>query len=136
MREKVSVFSHKILVFQRKLCKNFVKLIFLAVKVVLFKILELQLANFLLGEARLESYLEEWPPTEANVNRAKYNLIEAQRNLNLASNPSDLEKEEGVALDAKLLLGKLYYSWGQCEEALKCYDVDKFGQLPKRKLPL
>lgn len=43
------------------------------------------LANFLIGEGRLENHLEEWPPIEANVNKAKFELIEAKRYLQLAT---------------------------------------------------
>ena len=38
-----------------------------------------------MGEGRLESYLEEWAPIDANVNKAKLNLMEARRNLSIAS---------------------------------------------------
>lgn len=41
------------------------------------------LADFLIGEGKLENFLEEWPPIEANINRAKLGLIEAKRFLQL-----------------------------------------------------
>lgn len=43
------------------------------------------LSKFLIGEGRLESYLEEWPPIEANIYRAKLGLIEAQMALQAAT---------------------------------------------------
>lgn len=39
------------------------------------------LANFLIGEGKLESYLEEHPPTEANIPKAKTGLAEARKYL-------------------------------------------------------
>lgn len=39
------------------------------------------LANFLIGEGKLESYLEENPPTEANISKAKTGLAEARKYL-------------------------------------------------------
>lgn len=44
------------------------------------------LSNFLIGEGKLERYLEEFSPVEANVHRAKIGLIEAKRFLQLAAN--------------------------------------------------
>lgn len=41
------------------------------------------LSDFLIGEGKLENFLEEWPPIEVNVNRAKLGLIDAKRFLNL-----------------------------------------------------
>lgn len=37
------------------------------------------LANFLIGEGKLESYLEENPPTEANIPKAKTGLADARK---------------------------------------------------------
>lgn len=39
------------------------------------------LANFLIGEGKLESYLEENPPTEANIPKAKTGLADARKYL-------------------------------------------------------
>ncbi|KAK3872534.1 hypothetical protein Pcinc_022393 [Petrolisthes cinctipes] len=39
------------------------------------------LANFLIGEGKLESYLEENPPTESNVQRARTGLADARKYL-------------------------------------------------------
>lgn len=44
------------------------------------------LSNFLIGEGKLENYLEEYPPIEANIHRAKLGLIEAKKYLQLAAN--------------------------------------------------
>lgn len=37
------------------------------------------LCNFLLGEGKLETFLEEWPPLESNVNKARSGLGESKR---------------------------------------------------------
>lgn len=39
------------------------------------------LADFLLGEGKLESFLEEHPPTEINIPLAQEGLVEAKRHL-------------------------------------------------------
>lgn len=39
------------------------------------------LSEFLVGEGKLESYLEEHPPLESNINHAKLGLIEGKRHL-------------------------------------------------------
>lgn len=85
-----------------------------------------------MGEARLEAYLEEWPPIEANVNRAKFGLIEARRNLQIASSEGE---KTSRALDAELLLGKLYYAWGQYEESLKHFNTVDLHSMLNEKLP-
>lgn len=41
------------------------------------------LSDFLIGEGKLENYLEDHPPIETNINKAKLNLIDAKRYLNL-----------------------------------------------------
>jgi hypothetical protein len=43
------------------------------------------LANFLAGEARLEIFLEQTPPIDANCVKAKTGLTEAKRYLLLAA---------------------------------------------------
>lgn len=39
------------------------------------------LANFLIGEGKLESFLEEFPPIDANISKARTGLTEAKRYL-------------------------------------------------------
>nr|XP_022901602.1 tetratricopeptide repeat protein 7B isoform X1 [Onthophagus taurus]XP_022901603.1 tetratricopeptide repeat protein 7B isoform X2 [Onthophagus taurus] len=92
------------------------------------------LSQFLIGEGRLESYLEEWAPIETNVNKAKLNLMEARRNLQIASDEKG--KKAGVALDAHLLLGKLYFACGQYEQSLNSYKLAELNSLSEKKLPL
>lgn len=44
------------------------------------------LADFLIGEGKLENYLEEWPAIEAHIHHAKLGLIEAKRYLQMVTN--------------------------------------------------
>ncbi|XP_017770735.1 PREDICTED: tetratricopeptide repeat protein 7B [Nicrophorus vespilloides] len=92
------------------------------------------LADFLVGEGRLESYLEEWPPIESNIHKAKLGLMDARKYLNAAAN--DMGKKAGVALDAYLLLGKLYYACGNYNEGLKSFKLAELHTLSEKKLPL
>ncbi|XP_018326101.1 tetratricopeptide repeat protein 7B [Agrilus planipennis] len=92
------------------------------------------LSDFLIGEGKLEKYLEEWPPIEANIHRAKLGLIEAKRYLQLASNEAG--KQAGVALDANLLLGKLNYCCGQYAESLNSFQLAELDSLSEKKLPI
>jgi hypothetical protein len=39
------------------------------------------LANFLIGEGKLESFLEEFPPIDAHISKARTGLAEAKRYL-------------------------------------------------------
>lgn len=49
------------------------------------------LSDFLIGEGKLENYLEEWPPIDANMDRAKIGLIDAKRYLNLVINDAGIK---------------------------------------------
>uniref|UniRef100_A0A1Y1K9A2 Tetratricopeptide repeat protein 7 N-terminal domain-containing protein n=1 Tax=Photinus pyralis TaxID=7054 RepID=A0A1Y1K9A2_PHOPY len=92
------------------------------------------LANFLIGEGKLEKYLEEWPPIEANIHRAKIGLMEAKQFLELASSSEGIKAE--VALDSFLLLGKLYYACGQYTDSLNSFKSADLDALSEKKLPL
>ncbi|KAF5270386.1 hypothetical protein FQR65_LT05574 [Abscondita terminalis] len=92
------------------------------------------LAYLLIGEGKLEKYLEEWAPIEANIHRAKVGLIEAKQFLELAASPEG--KKAGVALDAYLLLGKLYFALGQCGECLNSFKLADLDALSEKKLPI
>lgn len=43
------------------------------------------LCNFLLGEGKLELFLEEYPPLESNINKAKIGLSDAKKCLLVAA---------------------------------------------------
>ncbi|KAK0159729.1 hypothetical protein PV327_010814 [Microctonus hyperodae] len=91
------------------------------------------LAYLLSGEGRLESFLEQSPPIDANISKAKAGLIEAKKNLVLAAN--DKDKHAVVVLDAHLLLGKLHYAMGMYDEALNNYQQAELHTLTEKQLP-
>lgn len=91
------------------------------------------LANFLIGEGKLESYLEENPPTEANVHRAKTGLSDARRYLLMCI--GEPAKKLEVSLDALLLLAKLEYAMGDYEGALNRLTAAGLDQLTEKALP-
>lgn len=88
----------------------------------------------MIGEGRLESYLELKQPTEENQGKAKAGLNEAKKYLLEAAN--DLGKKAGVALDAHLLLGKLCYACGLYEESLEHYSQAELHTLTEKHLPM
>ena len=93
-----------------------------------FAILE-ALSNFLIGEGKLESYLEENPPVETNFGKAKIGLSDAKRLL--ISVCGEDGRKAGLALDSHLLLAKLYYACGEFEQSLehfKLSDIDSLKQ--------
>ena len=71
-----------------------------------------QLGNFLLGEAKLEQYLEENAPYDiaTGVSRAKVGLNEAKQYLTLPAG-ADGSRTTG-SMDAQLLLAKLHFACG------------------------
>ncbi|KAH8413622.1 hypothetical protein KR222_002147 [Zaprionus bogoriensis] len=93
------------------------------------------LANFLVGEARLENYLEEHAvAAETNFGRAKSGLAEARRYLNLALGESG--QKAGIALDAYLLLAKLCYACGEYEQSLENFVKAELNTLAEKELTL
>ncbi|XP_070491880.1 tetratricopeptide repeat protein 7B [Chironomus tepperi] len=87
------------------------------------------LSNFLIGEGKLESYLEENPPVETNFGKARIGLADAKRLL--ISVCGEDGRKAGLALDSHLLLAKLYYACGEFEESLehfKLSDIDSLKQ--------
>ncbi|XP_068146851.1 tetratricopeptide repeat protein 7B isoform X1 [Drosophila tropicalis] len=93
------------------------------------------LANFLVGEARLENYLEENAlPSESNFGRAKSGLAEARRFLNLALGESG--QKAGIALDAYLLLAKLCFACGEYETSLDNFVKAELNTLAEKELTL
>ncbi|XP_058062532.1 tetratricopeptide repeat protein 7B [Anopheles bellator] len=90
------------------------------------------LANFLTGEGKLESYLEEHPPVEDNYAKAKLGLSEAKRYLNSVT--GEHGKKAGFALDAHLLLAKLYFACGQYEESLQNFVLAELNTLSEKHL--
>ncbi|KAI8422062.1 hypothetical protein MSG28_009959 [Choristoneura fumiferana] len=92
------------------------------------------LAHFLIGEGKLEAYLEEWAPNKENIERAQRELSEARGYLTLATDEAG--KKAGVALDAHLLLGKLNYACGAYDDSLKNYKLAELNTLTEKELPM
>jgi len=93
------------------------------------------LANFLVGEARLESYLEENAlASDSNFGRAKSGLAEARRFLHLALGESG--QKAGIALDAYLLLAKLCFACGEYEQSLDNFVKAELNTLAEKELTL
>lgn len=92
------------------------------------------LALFLIGEGKLECYLAENPPVEANFARAKIGLIEAKQALQQAT--SDEGQKANIALDAHLLLAKVFYACGQYEESLEHFVKAELNSLAEKELTL
>uniref|UniRef100_U5EXH9 Putative calmodulin-binding protein n=1 Tax=Corethrella appendiculata TaxID=1370023 RepID=U5EXH9_9DIPT len=90
------------------------------------------LANFLIGEGKLENYLDQNPPIEANFVKAKTGLTDAKSYLNLVT--GDDGKNAGLALDAHLLLAKLYYACGECDSSLDNFNLAKLNTLSEKHL--
>ncbi|VVD02743.1 unnamed protein product [Leptidea sinapis] len=92
------------------------------------------LAHFLIGEGKLEAFLDECPPIKDNIERAQRELSEAKGFLNLATDEAG--KRAGVALDAHLLLGKLHFACGSYDDSLKHYKHAELNTLTEKELPL
>ncbi|KAG8183982.1 hypothetical protein JTE90_001515 [Oedothorax gibbosus] len=90
------------------------------------------LVNFLLGECKLEHFLEENPPIEANVAKAKTGLAEPKRFLQTCI--SEQGAKLNVMRDAHLLLAKLLYAQGSHEEALNHLGKGGLDSLTEKQL--
>ena len=91
------------------------------------------LATFLIGEGKLELYLEEFPPIDANINKARSGLAEAKRFL--VNSTTEQGKKAGVLLDAHLLLGKVHYAMALYEDSLNNYNQAELQTLTEKHLP-
>ncbi|KAF2360704.1 Tetratricopeptide repeat 2 [Trinorchestia longiramus] len=92
------------------------------------------LALLLLGEGKLELYLEEHPPIPANFQSAKLGLSEAKSYLNQCV--CDHEKRMTVSLDAMLLLAKLEYATGDYSAALNRLSNAGLDKLQEKSLTM
>lgn len=54
------------------------------------------LGDFLIGEGKLENFLEDSPPIEANIHSAKLGLIEAKRYLHMVTNEAGIRVSKRV----------------------------------------
>ncbi|CAG0905417.1 unnamed protein product, partial [Cyprideis torosa] len=96
--------------------------------------MEEALTDFLVGEARLEAFLVEYPPTEENIAIACRELHEPKRLLSDCL--GDAGQKAGVALDAKLLLGKLAFAEGDYDAAINCFTEAKLRSLKEKALAI
>lgn len=92
------------------------------------------LSNFLIGEGKLESFLEENPPIEENFAKAKAGLQDARSYLNLVT--GDDGRRAGIALDAHLLLAKLLFACGEYQESLGNFSKAELNSLSEKELTL
>lgn len=92
------------------------------------------LAQFLIGEGKLECYLAENPPIEVNFARAKIGLIESKQALQQVT--TDEGQKAGIALDAHLLLAKAFYACGQYDESLEHFVKAELNSLSEKELTL
>uniref|UniRef100_A0A224YL41 Calmodulin binding protein n=1 Tax=Rhipicephalus zambeziensis TaxID=60191 RepID=A0A224YL41_9ACAR len=90
------------------------------------------MASFFIGESKLEQFLEEHPPTEANINKAKTGLTEAKRYLNNCF--TEHGAKAGVMTDGHFLLAKLLYAQGFYEEAITHLDSGGIDRLEEKTL--
>ena len=88
----------------------------------------------MIGEGKLECFLEENPPIESNFSKAKVGLTDPKNYLNLVTGEDG--RRAGIALDAHLLLAKLYYACGQYEESLENFIRAELNSLSEKELTL
>ena len=88
---------------------------------------------FLIGEGKLEEYLEEFPPKEENTKEARARLKEAKECLERTI--GEEAKRLGVHLDSWILLAKLNFAMGNYTESLKFYEKAQIESLEEKQLP-
>ena len=102
------------------------------------------LADFLVGEAKLEEYMKLYPTP--NAARKKLSTISGSSSVKAEKLIGDAElslkkatgedgKKLGVHLDSFILLGKLYYIQGEYVKALDYYDKAQLEILEEKTLP-
>lgn len=89
-----------------------------------------QLMQFLMGEAKLEKFLETGKDTGSSVL-----LMDAKKHLNLCLNSSGASP---LSMDANLLLSKAHYVHGDYAEALRCIEISGIEPITRveKSLPL
>lgn len=90
------------------------------------------LSHFLIGEGKLESFLEETPPVEVNYPKAKAGLGEARRHLEAVIGEEG--RKAGYSLDAHLLLAKLSFASGQFDDAVEHIALAELSALTEKAL--
>ncbi|XP_064601863.1 tetratricopeptide repeat protein 7B-like isoform X2 [Liolophura sinensis] len=76
-----------------------------------------KLLDFIIGERKLETYLQENAPNEKNIYRARSQLSEAEEYLEPVCQSDSKQK-----LEAQLLMGKIHFAKGAYQYALNLYD--------------
>lgn len=92
------------------------------------------MAKFLIGEGRLENYLDENPPIDVNHDRAKTGLVDAKTQLQSVIGPDG--RKAGISLDAHLLLAKLCYACGQFDDCLDHIVKAELNSLTEKPLSI
>ena len=95
------------------------------------------LGNFLIGEAKLEQFLQEHPPLRSSgTSDAKNGLKEAKTCLmTTIEDDAKQAKQVGVHIDCFILLGKLNFAEGNYKEALDYYEKANIDALEEKMLP-
>jgi len=88
---------------------------------------------FLIGEGKLEEYLEEFPAKEENCREARNKLKDAKACLDRTI--GEEAKRLGVHLDSWILLAKLHFAMGNYSESLKYYEKAQIESLEEKQLP-
>lgn len=88
---------------------------------------------FLIGEGKLEEYLEEFPAKEDNCREARSKLKDAKACLDRTI--GEEAKRLGVHLDSWILLAKLHFAMGNYSDSLKYYEKAQIESLEEKHLP-
>lgn len=102
------------------------------------------LADFLVGEAKLEEYMKLYPTPNAarkkvssapGSSTSKTEKLIGDAEVSLKKATGEDGKKLGVHLDSFILLGKLYYIQGEYVKALEYYDKAQLENLEEKSLP-
>ncbi|KAL4148436.1 hypothetical protein QTP88_002678 [Uroleucon formosanum] len=92
------------------------------------------LYNLMVGEAKLEMFLEEHPPIESNIAKACNGLNEAKSYL--TESISELSTQSGLSIDSHMLLAKLCYACGHYDEAMRHCTEAKLNSIIQTDLQI
>ena len=102
------------------------------------------LADFLVGEAKLEEYMKLYPTPNAarkkissvpGASSTKADKLIGEAEIALKKATGEEGKKLGVHLDSFILLGKLYYVQGEYAKALEYYEKAQIEILEEKILP-
>jgi len=89
---------------------------------------------FLIGEGKLEEFLEDHPAGQEELSREKRERLKEAKECLLKTIGEDA-KRLGVHLDSWILLAKLHYALGSYTDALKYYEKAQIESLEEKHLP-